>query len=368
MDFERLDVKVFAGRHEIGLDELIPVFHRWISDSVLDEVAVDVADYRHVDPGPGVLLVCHEGQYAFDHSDGEHGLLYSHRRGGAASDRPGRLRAALRSALAAAVRLEREAALAGRLHFPADRLLVRVNDRLAEAYDIGPAPYADELEALCRALFGEGAFTIEDLSARDRRVTFAVRTTAAAGAATLLARLERLPEDPGDTGRAAAIVSAAEPPAPLALPAPVADELGDWAREGYPEEVCGLLIGREVPFGGPAGGANGSGWPATAVRVERATLADNLAGDRRGDRFVLDPQAFVAADREASRQGLEIVGIWHTHPDHPPRPSRSDAETAWEGYSYLIVSVRSGRQTEMRSWRLQGEAFVEQPIEELEPR
>jgi proteasome lid subunit RPN8/RPN11 len=120
---------------------------------------------------------------------------------------------------------------------------------------------------------------------------------------------------------------------------------------GYPHEVCGLLLGRQV---------NGDTW------VERVTEARNLATDRLADRYALDPDDFLAADTAARRDGLDVVGIWHTHPDHPARPSRTDLEAAWEGYAYLILSVRRDGVADMRAWRLNGTAFVEQPIEEAQ--
>ena len=121
------------------------------------------------------------------------------------------------------------------------------------------------------------------------------------------------------------------------------------AHEGFPYEVCGLLIGGET---------------RNLTLVERITQAGNLATERRADRYRLDPDDFLEADIAARRDGLEIVGIWHTHPDHPSRPSVTDLEAAWEGYSYVIVSVGARGVHDTRSWRLAGNEFVEQSIEE----
>jgi len=128
-------------------------------------------------------------------------------------------------------------------------------------------------------------------------------------------------------------------------------EINSRARAAYPHEACGLLIGRE------AGGR---------TLVERVTSCRNLAVDRLADRYVLDPDDFHAADEAARREGLDIVGIWHTHPDHPARPSETDLEAAWPEYSYLIVSVTSGGVAERRAWLLEDERFIEQEIEEHE--
>jgi proteasome lid subunit RPN8/RPN11 len=119
------------------------------------------------------------------------------------------------------------------------------------------------------------------------------------------------------------------------------------ARAGYPREACGLLVGRRID-------------PDTLV--EDLVEARNLNRERPGDRYELDPDAFEAADREARGRGLEIVGIWHTHPDHPAVPSTTDRERAWVGWSYLIAAVGPGGVTEVRSWRLHGDAFVEEVV------
>jgi len=138
----------------------------------------------------------------------------------------------------------------------------------------------------------------------------------------------------------------------LRLPPRVLDELKRTARLGYPHEVCGLLIGRE---------------DESSTRVDRMTQAGNLSTDRLADRYTLDPDDFQAADTAARRDGLDVVGIWHTHPDHPPRPSRTDLEAAWKGYTYVILSVGREGVAETRAWRLAGSEFVEQSIEEKTP-
>ena len=128
-------------------------------------------------------------------------------------------------------------------------------------------------------------------------------------------------------------------------------EINAQARAEYPHEACGLLIGRE---------ADGR------TLVERIVSCRNLAVDRLADRYVLDPDDFLAADEAARKEGLDIVGIWHTHPDHPARPSETDLEAAWPEYCYLIVSVTSAGVAEHRAWRLEDERFIEQEIEENE--
>jgi proteasome lid subunit RPN8/RPN11 len=118
-------------------------------------------------------------------------------------------------------------------------------------------------------------------------------------------------------------------------------------QAGYPYETCGILIGKPIEGG---------------IRVHEAIEAPNLNRERPGDRYELDPKAMLTADHDARSWGLEIVGIWHTHPDHPAQPSETDRASAWEGWSYMIFSVTRDGITEARSWRLAGGQFVEERI------
>ncbi|MXW01076.1 MAG: hypothetical protein F4X59_10090 [Holophagales bacterium] len=132
----KFDLKVLAADPaEVEAEEFIPVFHRWITERVLPELLIDVADYSHVHEGPGVLLVGHDAIYAYDLSRGEPGLLYSRRHeSGAELEGIGSLDDRLRSLLECAFRvcdlIEAEPNLGGRVAFDRHRLELRVNDRL----------------------------------------------------------------------------------------------------------------------------------------------------------------------------------------------------------------------------------------------
>lgn len=139
-------------------------------------------------------------------------------------------------------------------------------------------------------------------------------------------------------------------PAPLAIPASVLAGLREAAWKGYPRETCGLLVGTN---------------DIRSVRVQRIHQARNLALARLRDRYTLDPEGFLAADLAARRDGLDIVGIWHTHPDHPARPSVTDRDAAWPGWSYLILSVHPGGVGDIAAWTLESSEFVQQSIEEV---
>jgi hypothetical protein len=155
MNLQHLNVKIFTAHTSIDLGEAIPVFQRWIQDAVCEELLIDVADYRHVRGGPGVLLAAHEAHYSLD----SNGLLYN-RRAVVEGSNQDKLLQAFFAALEACRRLEEE--FGGRLKFDGGRCEVAVNDRLL-------APNADEtwqeLEPDFRnffdSLFGRGAYRLE---------------------------------------------------------------------------------------------------------------------------------------------------------------------------------------------------------------
>lgn len=132
------------------------------------------------------------------------------------------------------------------------------------------------------------------------------------------------------------------------LPRDLRYTLERWAREDYPREACGVLIGRQTE---------------TEVAIADVVCARNLNTERARDRFELDPRDLLRASERALSLGLEVVGIWHTHPDHPARPSETDRAQAWEAWIYLIVPVRKAYVGKPRAWRLYGSGFVETKLE-----
>lgn len=121
----------------------------------------------------------------------------------------------------------------------------------------------------------------------------------------------------------------------------------------YPEEGCGVLIGR------------GGGETREVVRV---IGYENQLDQSRENRYLITPEQFLAAERQARASGLEVVGFFHSHPDHPADPSSFDRDHAWPYYSYLIVSVSNGAVAEQRCWRLREDrsGFDPEPLE-VEP-
>ncbi|TPW17453.1 MAG: Mov34/MPN/PAD-1 [bacterium] len=112
-------------------------------------------------------------------------------------------------------------------------------------------------------------------------------------------------------------------------------------EDGYPDECCGLLLGRVEAPGG-----------ARVKAVTSVQRLENERDDSRHNRFLITPEAFLAADRAARRQGIDILGFYHSHPNAPAVPSEFDREHAWPFYSYVIVSVVDGNARELHSWVL----------------
>src|SRR5580692_159182 len=132
MDAEKLQLKIFLtpeSARSVSPEVFVPVFHRWIKERLLKELVVDVANYLHVPDGPGVMLIGHGSDYSMDQREGRLGLLHNRKRAGLAP--PDRLRDLVRRTLHAALLLEDEPALAGKVRFSPNELVFRVNDRLA---------------------------------------------------------------------------------------------------------------------------------------------------------------------------------------------------------------------------------------------
>jgi proteasome lid subunit RPN8/RPN11 len=126
------------------------------------------------------------------------------------------------------------------------------------------------------------------------------------------------------------------------------------AERTYPEECCGVLIGR----------ADGE-----PLRVELVREIANVHEGERRRRFLLDPRQHLAAQKEARSRGLAVIGVYHSHPDHASTPSEHDRLHAWPNLRYLIVTVERGTATEITSWTLadDGSAMLPEPLA-VEPR
>jgi proteasome lid subunit RPN8/RPN11 len=107
----------------------------------------------------------------------------------------------------------------------------------------------------------------------------------------------------------------------------------------YPNECCGVLLGQ---FRGDGLRVALGLFPVENAREEQA----------RHHRFVITPEDFMRAELEARRRALDVIGIYHSHPDHPAAPSDYDLEHALPSYAYVIVAVDTGEAAELTSWAL----------------
>jgi proteasome lid subunit RPN8/RPN11 len=130
--------------------------------------------------------------------------------------------------------------------------------------------------------------------------------------------------------------------AQLKISPELADKIRKHGAETYPHECCGALLGRDTEV--------------ADRRVYREIHALHPLVNRRDDspqnRFSLTSADVLEAEKDARERGLEVVGWYHSHPDHPARPSQYDRDHAWPWYSYIIVSVANKIPEEMTSWRL----------------
>lgn len=114
--------------------------------------------------------------------------------------------------------------------------------------------------------------------------------------------------------------------------------------ETYPHECCGALYG-----------ANG--------RVTDILALPNVTEEGPRRRFRISDKDYLKTERRASELGAELLGFYHSHPDHPARPSQYDLDHAFPTFSYIIVSVREGKPEDMTSWRLRDDRSAFDPEE-----
>ena len=110
-------------------------------------------------------------------------------------------------------------------------------------------------------------------------------------------------------------------------------------RKAFPHECCGALLGRDGV-------------------VHEAFALPNTTEEGPRRRFLVRPHDYRAAEKRAGETGFELLGFYHSHPDHPARPSQFDLDHAWPSFSYVIVSVMAGEDKVLTSWRLKDDRSV----------
>ena len=144
---------------------------------------------------------------------------------------------------------------------------------------------------------------------------------------------------------------------PLTIPQPLYDQLRAHGEETYPHECCGIMLGKS---------------DAENLTVHQLLRAGNTRTDSAHNRYNIAPQELIAAQREGRRQGLDIVGFYHSHPDHPAQWYPTDfAEAHRLGCAYVITAVEKGKAAITNSFLLTGtgeedKAFTVQLIEVTE--
>lgn len=108
------------------------------------------------------------------------------------------------------------------------------------------------------------------------------------------------------------------------------------ARSAYPEECCGFLLGMD----------------SDVRRIERTVRVENSNRESRRTRYNIEPKDLVRADEEARSLNMDLIGIYHSHPDAPAQPSQIDLEHAWPWYTYLLLSVQNGEPRDVAVWSL----------------
>ncbi len=123
---------------------------------------------------------------------------------------------------------------------------------------------------------------------------------------------------------------------PIRLTRSAHDAILREAARSYPLEGCGALLGPE------------------GSTVSEALALANREAAQAGTRFVVAPADYMAAEESAEERGLKLLGFWHSHPDHPARPSNTDREYAWPGLLTVVVAVERGESREITAWDVPG--------------
>jgi len=136
----------------------------------------------------------------------------------------------------------------------------------------------------------------------------------------------------------------------IKIPASLLRQIYDHTEESYPNECCGLMIGTTD---------NEKNHTVHAFRKCR-----NLNKERARDRYDMDPMDQLRVAREFQDSPWDIIGIYHSHPDHPSRASQTDTDRGWPDYSYVIISVQKGTVAGAQSWVLNEseKKFYEEPL------
>ncbi len=141
-------------------------------------------------------------------------------------------------------------------------------------------------------------------------------------------------------------------------------QMTEMGERAYPNEGCGIFLGSfddEIEVVEVRAATN---LRETGENANVPTERDDREHSAR-DRYIMDPKDILRAEKDARQRGIEVVGFWHTHPDHAAHPSQYDAEHAWPEYVYVIMAIDSGKQVDVNAFILRREEppeFGPEPI------
>jgi hypothetical protein len=178
MELQKLNIKFFVEQpNGVPLTQFIDVFHGWIQAS--DGDYHDVADYSHMQAGPGIVLVANDANISIDETENRRGLLFNQKRCLSGSNQE-RLRSVVAAALESCRRLEAEPALRGKLRFSANEAVIWVNDRLAGSNsDASFQELKSEIESFTKTLYGGAQISLERDSDPRKRLHVRIKSSAA---------------------------------------------------------------------------------------------------------------------------------------------------------------------------------------------
>ncbi len=139
----------------------------------------------------------------------------------------------------------------------------------------------------------------------------------------------------------------------MKIPRQLLNQIHQHLESGYPNEACGMLLGTD-------------GVITEIVSADNERVDQPASGKESArNRYLIDPLIYMKIERAADKRGLTVLGIYHSHPDVPARPSQFDLDHAWPNFSYLIVSVCKAKAVESYSWRLRDDRsqFDQEAIE-----
>ena len=140
----------------------------------------------------------------------------------------------------------------------------------------------------------------------------------------------------------------------LEITADLLKQIHQHGEKAYPSEGAGFLLG-----------SSSADWRGVTAILELPNAREESA---QHNRYLLTPQDMLRSEQEAARLGLDVIGVFHSHPDHPNQPSEFDRQWAMPWFSYIITSVNQGSASGSRSWRLADnrEQFIEESIQVIE--